>query len=66
MGDSDKVTTSAADIDQSELEIALTTMEGFTTSAISTGGESSQLEGLQVSGESALPLSRILLPASLT
>jgi len=51
VGDSDKVTTSAADIAQpepaqSELETALTTMEGFTTSAISTEGESSQLESL--------------------
>ena len=54
VGDSDKTTTSVADIAQPEPKTALTNTEGLTTSVVSTGGESSQPEGLQVSGETAV------------
>jgi len=61
VGDSDKVTTSTADITQPEpaqpkSETALTSKKGLTTSAVSTGGESSQPVGLQVSGETAVAI----------
>ena len=51
----EEATTSAANtIEKStwpEPEIPVTVTEGATTSAVCTGGESSQLKGLQVSGE---------------
>jgi len=58
VGDSNMPTTSAANIAQPEpaepeLETTLATIEGHTTSVVSTGGESSQPEGLQVFGETA-------------
>ena len=55
MVDSDKVTTSAIgtveEATQPEPEIPMTTTKGITTSVVGIGGESSQLEGLQLSWE---------------
>ena len=57
MAGSDKAVTSAADTvaepTRPEPETLVTTTERLTTSAMGTGGKSSQPEGLQVSGEAA-------------
>ena len=51
MTDPSMTTTSSVDIAQPKSETVLTTTEGLTTSTVSTGGMSSQLEDLQVFGE---------------
>ena len=43
-----------AEITQPELETPVTTNEELTTNDVSIGGESSQLEGLQVFGENVV------------